>query len=548
MISLDMKYTALYWALRYVETEPDVHVKSYMGYKITVFAEEQRVDYGGKIRCLNEKLTHLNRHKDFVVLECVDRLLSKGHLPQEITIDGRDNCPDIIVNNCAVFCEQWGEDFEQAKNTFRYDEEYEQKILYTSRLVSGLLEYKNVICATDGSYSHKLFEDGTTCQQQPIQIECVDDLQDFETVNDKLVCYIGRSKIVKVPFGIRTIAAGAFWNNVYVEQVILPNSLEQLGGDCFYYCQNLKRVNIPPHVRKMGNNPFAGCPKLQIENYSKHFILEDGVLFDKAKSNIIHYSAWKKESEYVIPSGVKCIGKHCFFNCNNLRKITVPASVIHFENNPFSGCRKLGLVNHSESYVVENGVIYNQFRTTVVGCLNGAKIKQLRIPETVTLISRNSFWGCKHIKRLTVTKNVSRIGYNPFASCTNLWLESESPLFPSCNGVIYNKDKTQILCATDEAIGVKFAVPNGVTHINRGAFSGCERLQLIDLNCVTCIEKSAFTDCTSLEYIYLPDSVTYVGQWAFAYCKNLKKVSISGKTFVDKNAFNQCPANIEWRS
>ena len=32
-ISMDMKYTALYWALRFVENELDVHIKDYSGYK-----------------------------------------------------------------------------------------------------------------------------------------------------------------------------------------------------------------------------------------------------------------------------------------------------------------------------------------------------------------------------------------------------------------------------------------------------------------------------------------------------------------------------------
>ena len=31
MIAKDMKYTALYWALRFHETAEDVHVKSYNG-------------------------------------------------------------------------------------------------------------------------------------------------------------------------------------------------------------------------------------------------------------------------------------------------------------------------------------------------------------------------------------------------------------------------------------------------------------------------------------------------------------------------------------
>lgn len=39
MISKDMKYTALYWALRFVENQLDVHEKSYNGYKVTIYAE-----------------------------------------------------------------------------------------------------------------------------------------------------------------------------------------------------------------------------------------------------------------------------------------------------------------------------------------------------------------------------------------------------------------------------------------------------------------------------------------------------------------------------
>ena len=82
-ISKDMKYTALYWALRFVETELDVHKKSYNGYEVTIYAEGQEVDFGSKIKC-NGKYP-LITHKSFVVLECVDRLLTDGYLPEQIT-------------------------------------------------------------------------------------------------------------------------------------------------------------------------------------------------------------------------------------------------------------------------------------------------------------------------------------------------------------------------------------------------------------------------------------------------------------------------------
>lgn len=65
----------------------------------------------------------------------------------------------------------------------------------------------------------------------------------------------------------------------------------------------------------------------------------------------------------------------------------------------------------------------------IVGCLNGSQIDSLRVPETVSLISRNSFWNCKGVKKIVITKNVDRIGYNPFAGCENLIIESENDNF-----------------------------------------------------------------------------------------------------------------------
>ena len=85
MISKDMKYTALYWALRFVENQLDVHEKSYNGYKVTIYAEKHYVDFGEKIK--NGRRFELNSHKSFVVLECVDRLLTQGYLPEQIAIN-----------------------------------------------------------------------------------------------------------------------------------------------------------------------------------------------------------------------------------------------------------------------------------------------------------------------------------------------------------------------------------------------------------------------------------------------------------------------------
>lgn len=532
MIAQDMKYTALYWALRFVETELDVHRKSYNGYEITIYAEEQTVDFGSKIRCGGRY--PLISHKAFVVLECVDRLLQEGYLPEQISIGEFFDITLHKENGLVGFtCFAWGEEFGGTTDGFA-----DRRVDYTSRLVSGLLEYRYVIHA-DG---FDISSDRDSCRNT------VTASADFEIVGRELVTYKGKEPTVFVPEGIVTIGASAFWNNTFVKKVILPDSLERIGGDCFYYCTNLENVTIPEKVSVMGNNPFAGCPKLSLQNKSPHFTLEDGVLYSRKKTDLIYYPIAKKEKEFTVPDTVTCLGKHCFFSCDTLEKIVIPESVIRMENNPFSGCTKLSVENHSPYYHFENGVIYNKYKTAVIGCLNGTKLERLVLPDTVVLISRNSFWNCKGIKNLVISENVDRIGYNPFAGCQNLLLESNSPKFLSENGVIFNADKTEILCTTNRAVGKRFLVPEGIKEIGRSAFSGCLDMECIDLYGVACIDKSAFTGCTSLTEVYIPDSVTYIGEWAFAYCTALHKISISRSTKVDKNAFNECPVQIEWRN
>ena len=137
-ISKDMKYTALYWALRFMETELDVHTKSYNGYNITIYTEEQAVDFGSKIKC-NGKYP-LTSHKSFVVLACVDRLLTDGYLPEQITL-GSDH--DIEIDGKTfIDCVAW-DDYTCRIN--------DVAITYTSRLVSGLSPpyfslYRSILC------------------------------------------------------------------------------------------------------------------------------------------------------------------------------------------------------------------------------------------------------------------------------------------------------------------------------------------------------------------------------------------------------------------
>lgn len=80
--------------------------------------------------------------------------------------------------------------------------------------------------------------------------------------------------------------------------------------------------------------------------------------------------------------------------------------------------------------------------------------------------------------------------------------------------------KTLVLCRNHN-------IPDGVTYIIGGAFSGYSSLESIVIpDGVKTIEYSVFSGCTSLESIVIPDSVIAIDEWAFSYCYSLQSITI----------------------
>ena len=544
--SEDMKYLALYWALRFTETEEDILVKKYKsGYKITIDAENQYVDFGNRITMIGEKRLSLTDHKSFVILECVDKLLTMGYLPSEIIIDLQNEF-DIYANNLYIKCFQWGHmddsNITPKPGTFL-------SIKYESRLVSGIIERKTEIRDGYDVFEYGIFDlkkkQNTYKLRHKNSIKT--DIKDFVIDDDVFVKYNGNDPKVIIPEGIKSIGPCAFWDNQSIEEVVLPDSLISLGGDTFYNCKNLKKVIIPANVEEIANNPFAGCPLLTLINKSKHFKLVDGVLFDKKKTILIYYSISKTNEFYKIPSTIQIIGKHSFFLADNLKKVVIPKSVVKLENNPFSGCSKLEVINNSSYISIIDKVIYNKFKTTVLGCINSIQTDEL-VLLPVKSIGRNSFWNCKGIKKIVLPFTLKQIGYNPFVGCSNIHFESQSEEYVVSDDVLYDKNKNKVVCyPVWKAVG-KVSIPESVIALERGAFSGCNKMTSINLHNVSVISKSCFTNCSSLKELYCSDLITYIGEWAFAYCTGLERISISKNTKVDNNAFANCNPKITIRN
>ncbi len=120
------------------------------------------------ITVIRETTSNLSQNESLVILECVDRLLEKGYLPENIVLEKdwglghktKGNLDiEVVKNNKAIFlieCKTWGTEFETEKNKmlrnggqlFTYLQQEQDVLaicLYTSKVDNNKIEYQNLI-------------------------------------------------------------------------------------------------------------------------------------------------------------------------------------------------------------------------------------------------------------------------------------------------------------------------------------------------------------------------------------------------------------------
>ena len=174
---MDIKKLLLALGFKPKNDTVDVYAKAYQqhnGYVIEVDFSKKSINYG-EIVADCKTTQNFSQDENWVVLECVDRLLEKGYKPQNIVLEkiypsghGHSGRLDILVTKNAkaflmIECKTWGKEFDkELKNIekdggqlftyFQNDKDSEYLILYTSRLNNNKVEYLNEIIKIEEYY------------------------------------------------------------------------------------------------------------------------------------------------------------------------------------------------------------------------------------------------------------------------------------------------------------------------------------------------------------------------------------------------------------
>ena len=344
--------------------------------------------------------------------------------------------------------------------------------------------------------------------------------------------------------GVTSIKNSAFLDCTGLTSIEIPNSVTSIGDYAFAYCTNLSSVVVGNGVTSIGHEAFLntywfdnlpdGVTYIGNVLYIYKGTMETSIVIKDGTSSIAEYAfnGCTSLTSIDIPNSVTSIGSYAFAGCFSLMSIEIPCSVTNIGEKAFYNCSGLtSIVVAEENSVYDsrnncNAIIETATNTLLNGCKNTI------IPDGVTSIGANAFYGCYYLTNIEIPNSVTRIKHSAFEGCSRL-TSIEIPNSVTSIG-------EYAFCSCSSLINVE--IPSSVTSIGSYTFSECSGLTSVKIpNSVTSIGNSAFYRCTVLASIEIPSSVTSIGGDAFKYCFALTNVVIGNSvTSIGDMAFYRC--------
>ncbi|WP_295153521.1 leucine-rich repeat protein [uncultured Ruminococcus sp.] len=323
---------------------------------------------------------------------------------------------------------------------------------------------------------------------------------------------------------VSTISNSTFENCKAMEKAFIPKNITLIGASAFKNCTGMTKVEWEEgsKLSEIGANAFDGCEQLarfcsseadssEVTTFPSNLRKMNDSVFNKTALKEIKIGSPADGS-------VILMGKNIFSNNTALEKvdmsesnaITVPANAFYQDTN-------LKTVYLPEKSIVELGESCF-YRCSYLHTLGTKKDKEgeYTIPASCTVINNKAFENnfCMQVINFPATstklklsmfnisikeKDVQENGYTPLERIN---VDPENTEYMSEDGILYNKEKTALLCRPLYMQGDSFTIPETVTTVDVSACAANSFLKNVYISDnVTTIDDKAFYDCHHLESV-----------------------------------------------
>ena len=392
-----------------------------------------------------------------------------------------------------------------------------------------------------------------------------------------VLAYRGTDEHVIIPnsymeLPVTHIKDNAFRELTHIKTVIIPNTVISIGYQAFYNCINLETITLPDSVKEINSSSFKGCDSLEyeivngnllylgnwlinflnLEQDSNEFILKDTTIGIYQLSYLSTNNSYAIFPHYlVVPKSVKYINYEALrgFDVVYLED-DIPATFIenwdYYVDQVVTGFGRFEIVNHVRYALLKNGealveglvddihdnvIIESEVESHLVtGITSNAfthryrndVLKSIILPQTIRVIEKGAFYGCRALKKIIIPESVEVIGsYAIGFSSTKVFVEAEiAPIGWNKN---WNGDNSTMwnFKSFIEDNDIRYAITKDdnahvielVNHLHNDIYIPNI---IMDTYPVVSIFEYAFTGNLSFETIVISDSVKEIGYGSFA--------------------------------
>lgn len=312
----------------------------------------------------------------------------------------------------------------------------------------------------------------------------------------------GLTSLVISEDAVSSIGESAFEFCSDLASVTIPASVTQIGNGAFYYCNQLNAVYYTGSLEQWCGITFANSSANPLY-YANNLYINNTLLTDLVIPNSVTqigdyiFAGAECLTSLTLHNAVTSIGQYAFYGCSGLTSLSIPNSVTSIGNSAFNGCtglcyvtipssvRFVGLfsfygvklvvdnsgvagsscgadmISYGDAYIDDYLIYEDATMSSLIGCCKSAEgeivipstvnsisekcfvdcngITSVTIPNTVTRIENETFKGCSNLSSVTIGRSVSIIGDDAFRLCFNLAeIHSLNPVAPTLGTNVFN--------------------------------------------------------------------------------------------------------------